>query len=304
LLQRADVAMYDAKAASTERIEVYAPSRDVNTVRRLGLANDLRRAIETNELELHYQPKARLSDGKVHSVEALIRWRHPEYGMVSPDEFVPLAERTGLIQPFTHFVIRQGLLTMQEWALEGRDLGMSINLSMRNLLDASLPGRVSRLLTATHVDPALVTFEVTETSMMAEPAKALKTLTGLADLGVHLSIDDFGTGHSSLSYLQQLPVHEVKIDRSFIAPLTTRPASRAIVDSVIHLAHSLGLKAVAEGVEDQETWNMLNILGCDDVQGYFLCRPIASGALRTWLDQRPETAPGPAPIGLRVVSNG
>jgi diguanylate cyclase (GGDEF)-like protein len=303
LLQRADVAMYAAKAASAEGVEVYAPSRDVNTVRRLGLANDLRRAVETNELELHYQPKASLCDGRVHSVEALIRWNHPEYGMVSPDEFVPLAERTGLIQPFTHSVIRQGLTTLQGWSMDGRNLGMSINLSMRNLLDLSLPARVARLLDATHVDPSLVTFEVTETSMMAEPTKALKTMHGLADLGVRLSIDDFGTGHSSLAYLQQLPVHEVKIDRSFISPLTSRPASRAIVDSVIHLAHSLELNVVAEGVEDEATWSVLRDLGCDDVQGYFLGRPIPVSDLRIWLDQRALTGLAPASSGLRIVAS-
>ena len=283
LLQRADVAMYDAKASTTDRYEVYDPVRDVNTPRRLALANDLRAAIEAGALELHYQPKARLDDGLVHSVEGLIRWRHARYGNVPPDEFVPLAERTGLIQPFTHFVIEHGLSQLSMWNAAGIDVGMSLNLSMRNLVDASLPARVGDVLTATGVRPDRVTFEVTETSMMAEPTKATNTLLGLAELGVRLSIDDFGTGHSSLAYLQRLSVHEVKIDRSFVAPLAYTPASRSIVQSIVHLVHSLGLTVVAEGVEDEATWHALRQLGCDDLQGYFLARPMPAADLVGWL---------------------
>lgn len=289
LLKRADVAMYDAKSSSSDRIKVYQPSSDVNTTRRLGLANDLRRAIGNGELSFHYQPKAHAFDGTVYATEALVRWNHPLYGMVPPDEFVPLAERTGLIQPFTHFVIEHGLRTAQRWHEDGLDLGIAMNLSTRNLLDVSLPDRVGKLLSETALVPERVTFEVTETSMMAEPTKALRTLQGLADLGVQLSIDDFGTGHSSLAYLQQLPVHEVKIDRTFISKLTSNQASRAIVGSVIHLAHSLGLTVVAEGVEDEATWNALQQLGCDAIQGYFLGRPVPENGLRLWLDAR-ETA--------------
>ena len=286
LLRQADVAMYEAKASSSDRIAVYAPTRDVNTVRRLSLANDLRRAIDSGELTLHFQPKANARDGVVHSVEALVRWRHPIYGMVPPDEFVPLAERTGLIQPFTQHIIRQGLAAIRDWSDDGRDMGISINLSMRNLLDANLPTRVARSLVAMRVDPARVTFEVTETTMMAEPAKVLRTLHGLADLGSRLSIDDFGTGHSSLAYLQKLPVHEVKIDKSFILPLTSTATTRSIVHSVILLAHSLNLSVVAEGVEDQPTWDLLAELGCDDIQGYHLCRPLAPDDLNAWLANR------------------
>lgn len=286
LLQRADVAMYDAKTSSSDHVEVYSPKRDVHTHRRLGLANDLRHAINAGGLELYFQPKARLADGFVHSVEGLIRWRHIEFGMVPPDEFVPLIERTGLIQPFTHFVVEQGLDHLRQWTLDGYDLNLSMNLSMRNLLDTSLPGRIERMIDANHVDPARVCFEVTETSMMADPTKVHKTLTGLADLGVRLAIDDFGSGHSSLSYLQRLPVHEVKLDRSFIVQLLAAPATRAIVQSVVDLGHSLDLTVVAEGVEDQETWDMLQALGCDDVQGYHLCRPLPNVEMITWLNAR------------------
>jgi diguanylate cyclase (GGDEF)-like protein len=291
LLQRADVAMYEAKSASGDHIAIYVPSRDINTVRRLSLANDLRRAIGSEELTLYFQPKASARDGVVHSVEALVRWRHPEYGMVPPDEFVPLAERTGLIQPFTHYIIQNGLTAARDWSTSGIDLGLSINLSMRNLIDAALPAKVDRLLTSMQVKPSKVTFEVTETAMMADPSKVMRTLQGLADLGVRLSIDDFGTGHSSLAYLQQLPVHEVKIDKSFIFPLTETQAARSIVHSVIHLAHSLDLTVVAEGVEDQATWDVLRQLGCDDVQGYFLCRPLPSDDLTAWLATRALSLP-------------
>ena len=288
LLQRADVAMYDAKASSTDRIEIYDPARDVNSPRRLALATDLRAAIEARELGLHFQPKATMADGRVHSVEALVRWRHPVYGNVPPDDFVPLAERTGLIHPFTDFIVERGIEHLRAWAGSGLDLGISLNLSMRNLLDPSLPVRIGSILEAGGVRPAAVTFEVTETSVMTEPDKTMRVLHGLADLGVRLSIDDFGTGHSSLAYLQRLPVHEVKIDKSFIWPITTDRGARAIVQSIIQLAHNLELNVVAEGIEDQATWDALAGLGCDDAQGYYLCRPITTDDLVEWLADRPR----------------
>ena len=283
LLQRADVAMYDAKASSSNRIEIYDPARDVNSPRRLALATDLRAAVEADELTLQYQPKASMVDGVIHSVEALVRWKHPVYGNVPPDDFVPLAERTGLIHPFTDLVVRRGVQQLRAWHELGLDLGIALNLSTRNLLDPNLPQHISQILAKSDVDPTRVTFEVTETSMMAEPDRALRVLHGLAELGVRLSVDDFGTGHSSLAYLQRLPVHEVKVDKSFVAPLTTDRDARAIVESIIHLAHNLGLSVVAEGIEDEATWNALRDLGCDDAQGYYLSRPIPAPDLVEWL---------------------
>jgi EAL domain-containing protein (putative c-di-GMP-specific phosphodiesterase class I) len=285
-MQRADVAMYDAKASSTTRIEIYKADRDANSPRRLALTNDLRDAIESEDLALHYQPKAMLSDGSIGSVEALIRWRHPVYGNVPPDDFVPLAERTGLIHPFTDFVVREGVDQLHRWSARGIDIAMSINLSMRNLLDTTLPDRVADTISTIGVEPRRITFEVTESSMMADPAKTLSVLHGLARLGVRLSIDDFGTGHSSLAYLQRLPVHEVKIDKSFVMPITSDHSSRAIVQSIIQLAHNLGLTVVAEGVEDVDTWDELCELGCDEAQGYFLCRPVPPLELLEWMDTR------------------
>lgn len=286
LMQRADVAMYDAKASTTNRIEVYDSERDSNSPRRLALATDLRVAIETGGLTLHYQPKARLADGTIHGVEALVRWHHPTYGNVPPDDFVPLAERTGLIQPFTDFVVNHGIQQLRIWTQRGLDLSISLNLSTRNLLDPTLPTRIHEVLTTSGVQPAKITFEVTESSVMAEPDKALKVLHCLADLGVRLSIDDFGTGHSSLAYLQRLPVHEVKIDKSFIWPLATDPSARAIVQSIIRLAHNLELNVVAEGIEDRATWELLDALGCDDAQGHYLCCPIPTADLDGWLVDR------------------
>ena len=286
LMQRADVAMYDAKASSTNRIEIYDPARDVNSPRRLALATDLRAAIEARDLTLCYQPKARMRDGVIHSVEALVRWRHPLYGNVPPDDFVPLAERTGLIHPFTDFIVEHGVQQLRSWTDSGLDLGMSLNLSMRNLLDASLPARIEGILAVTGIAPAKITFEVTETSVMAEPDKTLRVLHGLADLGVRLSIDDFGTGHSSLAYLQRLPVHEVKIDKSFVFAIAADRSARAIVQSIIHLAHNLELVVVAEGIEDEATWNALQRLDCDDAQGYYLSRPIPAADIIEWLTAR------------------
>ena len=293
LLQRADVAMYDAKSASTNRIEIYDPKRDVNSPRRLALASDLRAAIEARDLTLHYQPKIRLSDGVVHSVEGLIRWRHATYGNVPPDDFVPLAERTGLIHPFTDFVIEHGMAQLGAWNNGNVNVEMSLNLSTRNLLDASLPARIERILANAAIEPARVTFEITETAIMSEPDKTIPVLHSLAELGVLLSIDDFGTGHSSLAYLQRLPIHEVKIDKSFVLPLTTDPSARAIVQSIIQLAHNLDLNVVAEGIEDEATLTELQYLGCDHGQGYHLCRPIPAADFETWIADRPLPSAAP-----------
>jgi diguanylate cyclase (GGDEF)-like protein len=283
LLQRADVAMYEAKASRTHRVEVYDAQRDLNTPRRLAFATDLRAALEAKEIALYYQPKAQISDGAIQSVEGLARWNHREHGFISPDEFVMLAERTGLIQLLTHHVLTVGLDQLEQWTRTGLDIGMSLNLSMRNLTDPDLPNLVGRLLAARAIDPAAVTFEVTETAMMTEPEMTRFIVGELADLGVRISVDDFGTGHSSLGYLSKLRVHELKIDKSFVGPLTVDPQAAVIVRSIIDLARNLGISVVAEGVEDQRTWDALHDLGCEIAQGYYLSRPITPAALESWL---------------------
>jgi predicted signal transduction protein with EAL and GGDEF domain len=286
LLQRADVAMYTAKASARTGIEVYDARNDIHDPRRLVLAGDLRLAIDTDDLTLHFQPQARLSDGEIIGTEALVRWYHPELGPVLPDEFIPLVERTGLIKPFTDWVLRSSIAQLAAWSAKGLDLGVSVNLSMRNLLDSDLPARVRSLLFLHRVDPRRITLEVTESSIMSDPAKVVKVLEELATLGCRLSIDDFGTGYSSLAYLQRLPVHEIKIDKSFVFPLNSDRGAAAIVASVIDLARNLDLIVLAEGVEDRRCWDRLAELGCDRGQGYYLSRAIPAKELEDWLHDR------------------
>jgi diguanylate cyclase (GGDEF)-like protein len=290
LMQRADVAMYEAKASRSSGVAIYDAERDRNTPRRLAFATDLRSALDAGAITLAYQPKATLRNGAVGGVEALARWVHPEYGPVPPDEFIALAERTGLIESLTQHVLVQGFDQLEQWTAEGLEVGMSLNLSMHNLIDPKLPAMISRLLSRRSIRSSSVTFEVTETTMMVEPATVSRILHELSDLGTKISIDDFGTGHSSLSYLRQLPVDELKIDKSIVFPLTTDPNAAAIVRSIIDLASSLGISVVAEGVEDLATWDALLEMGCDVAQGYFLSRPVRPGVFEQWhRDRNPAT---------------
>ncbi|MGD0166405.1 MAG: EAL domain-containing protein [Gaiellaceae bacterium] len=289
LIQRADVAMYMAKEAHTG-FEVYAADRDQYTPKRLALLGELRRALENKELVLFYQPKADIRTGKVHGVEALLRWQHPEHGLTFPDDFIPLAEHTGLIRPLTLYVLNEALEQSYHWQQQGITLNIAVNLSARNLLDSELPDDVAQLLETWHVDPALLKLEITENTIMVDPPKALEVLTRLRDLGVGLSIDDFGTGYSSLSYLRKLPVDELKIDRSFVMNMPQSENDQQIVRSTIDLSRNLGLKVVAEGVETKEIWRDLAALGCDVAQGYYLTRPIPPQELVEWL-ARPIDAP-------------
>ncbi len=290
LMQRADVAMYEAKASRSSGVAIYDAERDRNTPRRLAFATDLRSALDTGAIALHYQPKAGLHNGAVVGVEALARWVHPEYGPVPPDEFIALAERTGLIASLTQHVLVQGFDQLEQWTAQGLGVGMSLNLSVHNLMDPKLPAMISRLLSRRSIRSSSVTFEVTETTMMVEPASVSRILHELSDLGAKISIDDFGTGHSSLSYLRQLPVDELKIDKSIVFPLTTDPNAAAIVRSIIDLANSLGISVVAEGVEDLATWDALLEMGCDVAQGYFLSRPARPEMFEQWLRDRNSTS--------------
>ena len=288
LLQRADVAMYVAKTARSG-IEIYEPGDDHNSHRRLVLLGSLGQAITTGELRLAYQPKIDARTARVVGVEALVRWDHPELGPISPDEFVSLAEHAGLIRPLTLFVLEGALRECARWRALGYDLTVAVNVSTRSLLDVALPDDIARLLLHTHLDAAALTLEITESSIMSDPTRCGDVLDRIAALDVSLSIDDFGTGYSSLAYLKRLPVQEVKIDKSFVLGVMNERGDRSIVRATVHLAHELGLRVVAEGVEDEETYRFLEMQGCDVVQGFLFSRPLAATTLESWLASRTHT---------------
>ncbi len=292
LLQRADIAMYNAKAARSSS-STYDPDADDHNPRRLALVADLRAAIDRRELVLHYQPKAKLRTCEVEGVEALVRWQHPDFGLVMPDEFIPLAQETGLMKPLTLYVIDEALRQCRAWQDEGRRVGVAVNLSTRNLIDVGFPGDVAALLAERRVDAKLLALEVTESTIVANPFLANSVMQQLSDMGIRLSIDDFGTGYSSLAYLTRLPVHEIKIDRSFVMDMLEDADNAVIVRSTVDLGRNLGLVVVAEGVETAAIWEELRLLGCDEAQGYFLSRPLPADELSRWLDDpdRPQLVP-------------
>ncbi|WP_172600435.1 putative bifunctional diguanylate cyclase/phosphodiesterase [Sulfurivermis fontis] len=283
LSRRADVAMYVAKREKNG-IAVYDPAQDHYTLQRLAQASDLRSAIGNEHLLLHFQPQIDLRSGLFSGVEALLRWQHPQLGYISPDDFIPVAEQTGLIRHLTYWVLDNALAHMAAWRHHGLPLGtIAVNLSAYNLQDAGLALEVARLIRKWGVQPWRLVLEITESSMMANPARALATLEKLNDIGVQIAIDDFGTGYSSLSYLKQLPVDKLKIDKSFVIHMNEDDSDAMIVRSTIDLAHNLGLEVVAEGVESAEALELLRILDCDAAQGYFISRPLAAAALEEWL---------------------
>ena len=282
LLQHADVAMYTAKQHHGG-IEVYDPESDQHSRRRLALASELRVALEENQLEVHYQPVVRITDGSVVGAEALVRWKHTTHGWIPPDEFIPLAEHTSLIRPLTLFVLETALAQAASWRHSGQMLSVSVNLSARSLLDLSLPHDIARLLLESGVPASGLTLEITESSIMSDPGRTEAVLDRLHLLGIGLSIDDFGTGYSSLSYLKRLPVDQVKIDKSFVINMASDENDAAIVRSTVDLGHNLGLRVVAEGVEEQEAWDKLLAVGCDLAQGYLLSRPLPATAFVEWL---------------------
>jgi len=296
LMQRADVAMYAAKSAHAPW-SLYSPGDDPYSPERLAMVGELRAGIENGQLELHYQPKAELPGGEVRSVEALVRWRHPRMGLVSPADFIPLAEHTGLIRPLTLRVLEDALAQCAAWAAEGLDLPVAVNLSARNLADPDLPDLVAERLRAAGVAPDRLKLEITESSLMADRVGARAILDRLAEMGVALSIDDFGTGYSSLAYLSDLPVSELKIDRGFVARMGGGRRDAFIVRATIDLGRSLGLSVVAEGVETEEEWCELARLGCDLAQGFFLGRPMPAAQLSGWLK-----AAGPRWASQRAVA--
>jgi diguanylate cyclase (GGDEF)-like protein len=285
LMQRADVAMYHAKETRSG-IETYDAERDPHSTQRLSLFGQLRRAIEDGELVLHYQPKVDLETGEVAGVEALVRWQHPERGLLAPDTFVPLAEQTGLMKSLTANVLEQALRQTAAWSAAGLKIRMAVNVSARDLHDDTFCQRVSEALDRTGVPASFLELELTERVVMADPQRAMENLTALSRLGVRLSLDDFGTGYSSLAYLRRLPVTEIKIDKSFVLRMDVDDEDATIVRSTIDLAHGLGLRVIAEGVETAETWQRLADLGCDAAQGYFLSRPHPAPVVTDWLNAR------------------
>ena len=286
LVQKAEIALYQAKDAARD-FAVYSAAADTGSVEHLDLANDLRYAIEDDQLELYYQPQLDLRNGIITGVEALTRWTHPKYGFVPPDKFIDIAEQTGLIKQLTEWVLKTAIKHCAHWHRTGRQIQVSINLSARNLHDESLVQQVAGLLDHWRVPPHHVALEITETAMMADPAHAKTLLRRLDALGVRISIDDFGTGYSSLGYLKQLPVDEIKIDRSFVLNMTTDENDASIVRATIGLAHDLGLEVVAEGIEDETTQNCLRALGCDVAQGYHIGRPMPQSDLMQLLRAQP-----------------
>ncbi|HEX2089443.1 MAG TPA: EAL domain-containing protein [Actinomycetota bacterium] len=282
LMRRADLALNMSRGRGTG-FQVYSPKQDQQGPNRLALLGDLRRALKENELIVHYQPKAEIKTGKVTSAEALVRWRHPERGMVPPNQFIPLAEHTTLITGLTFHVLDAVLAQSRRWTREHRSLTVSVNLSARNLLDPKLPDEIDALLKKWGVPVDHLELEITESTVLGEPDRALEILNRLRGMGLNLSLDDFGTGYSSLAYLQRLPVHELKIDRSFVKNMTTDESDAKIVKSTIDLGRNLGLQVVAEGVESEEIWYHLADLDCDYIQGYYLSRPLPADELSVWL---------------------
>jgi diguanylate cyclase (GGDEF)-like protein len=299
LIQRADIAMYQAKRMSSG-YAVYNPSDDVHSIKRLALMTDLRNAINDRELTLYYQPKAELRSGKLVGVEALLRWDHPERGLIPPDDFIPLAEQTGLLKPLTAWVLESAFRQCVEWSKRGLMLPTAVNISVHNLYDSMIQNTISRLVNEHQVATDCLMLEITESDIMVDPIRARETLVRLNEMGVHLSVDDFGTGYSSLSYLKQLPAEELKIDRSFIMEMCEDDNDAVIVRATIDMAHSLGLRVVAEGVENESIWQKLSLMGCDIAQGYFISEPVSAEMLTAWIEQE-QWPPQNLSKGLRLV---
>jgi diguanylate cyclase (GGDEF)-like protein len=287
LLQRADVATQTAKTISSA-VQLFSLGLESRSARRLGLAGDLRRALDNDELRVVFQPKVSLRTRQLVGVECLARWEHTAHGSVAPEDFVAVAEHTGQLGRLTDVVLREGLRRCRDWAQASRPLNVSVNLSPRTLMDPAFPNRVSELLDEFGVAPHQLTLEITEDGVIGETDRPMPTLRRLYDLGVRLAVDDFGTGSSSLSYLRRLPVHEVKIDRTFVQGMATDPGDLAIVRAVVDLSRHFGLLVVAEGVESELTLSLLEEIGCDIGQGFLFSRPLSHDRLEAWFAAQTE----------------
>ena len=284
LVQHADVAMYAAKESNSgytmyqTHLDHYAPDH-------LSLVADLRGAVANGELEVYYQPKVGIESNRVEGVEALVRWRHPVRGLIMPDDFIPLAEQTGLIKPLTFFVLQQSLDQLRRWNSNGLNLTVAVNLSARTLHDELLPSAIARILRIARMPPESLQLELTESSIMADRVRSQEVLDELDRMGIAISIDDFGTGYSSLAYLKRLPVQEIKVDKSFVVNMANDENDSVIACSTVELGRNLGLRTVAEGVETLEVLRLLRAVGCDQAQGFYFSHPLPAAELTQWMDE-------------------
>ncbi|HEX7435532.1 MAG TPA: bifunctional diguanylate cyclase/phosphodiesterase, partial [Caldimonas sp.] len=291
LIARADAAMYAAKHSGGSTHCFYSPAMDADAERQFDLLRDLRKALRNKEMELFYQPKIDVKSGKVTATEALLRWKHPSRGVILPSVFIPIAERFGLIVALGNWVIEDACRQSRAWRDKGLRMRVAINLSAHQMRQDDIVERITDALQRHRIHPSLLTCEITETAAMEDTKTTQETFRRLGELGTHLSIDDFGTGYSSLSYLRKLPAEELKIDRSFIMDLEHSADARAVVDAVIKLAHALGLKVVAEGVENQRQQQILIDMACDELQGFLFAKPMSARALQLWaINDRTESA--------------
>jgi diguanylate cyclase (GGDEF)-like protein len=281
LLRYAAIACTDAEA-DNERVRIYRSGREEEFVRRLRVVSDLRAALRRKEIQVWYQPKVCLQKGGVSGAEALVRWEHPELGFLYPDDFIPAAEQSGTVVHLTRYVLTEAVRQCKQWSDEGLNLNVSVNLSVRDLLDEYLPYHVLQILKDHELKPGQLTLEVTESSIMRNVAHSVLVLECLRDIGVRISIDDFGTGHSSLAQIRNIPLHELKIDKSFIMTIMDDPQNEAIVKTTVDLAHNLELSVVVEGVENETIMRRVAALGCEQAQGYFLSKPVPADELAAW----------------------
>lgn len=289
IMRYASIARSEARARK-ERVLIYQAGREDHYVRQLRIVNDLRAALQRNEIHVHFQPKILLPAGTVCGAEALVRWEHDELGWLTPDDFIPAAEQSGTIVHLTRFVLAATVKQCNEWRQSGHSLQVSVNLSSRDLQDEYLPYYILQLLKEHEVAPKLLTLEITENSVMEDLQHAIAVLECLRDIGVRISMDDFGTGHSSLAQIKNMPLHELKIDKSFITNMMSDEQNRAIVHTTVELAHHMNLRVVAEGIEDEETLRQLSKMGCEEAQGYFLSRPVPPNELIDWLENREQVS--------------
>ena len=266
---------------------MYHPSDDTRGHERLRTLQELRTALDEDQLILHYQPKIDLRTGEIHSVEALVRWEHPTRGLLYPGSFLEMVEDSGLMHALTRRVLVQALDQARSWLRRDAPMGVAVNVPAASLLDEQFPGFVADQLAVRRLPPQTLQLEITEETLMGDRGRAREVLMMLRELGVQIAVDDFGTGYSSLAYLRELPIDELKLDRSFVSPMAGDARAAALVQSTINLAHSLGLRMVAEGVEDGPTYSELSRFGCDQIQGFYVSRPVPAAALDHWMSQRP-----------------